>query len=341
MDSPSPASRVGIRDIARNLGVSLMTVSLALRNSPRVSAATKDRVVVAAEKLGYRPDPEVSRLMARLVQKKVPKGAATIALADISDRPPGYGGRYFTQILSGAQKRAEDLGFRVMKASLGEMGCGLPRLLDILYNRGVTGIVLLPPMRPLVLSGELGWSNFAVVSTTYAITPHFVHRVVPHEFLNMCLLLKRLEKAGFNRIGALFERDFDERNLHQFSAAMSLLGRADWVLRVESRNSLNAAEITKWIDTRRPEFIATPFAEYLQPLLVRIPAEIRPKIYSLGVPVLPDVPHLDQRTYDIGVNAINQLVSMIHHSEFGLSDSPATTMLRGYFRDNLPDAEFV
>ena len=318
-----------------------MTVSLALRNSPQVSAATKAKVQVAAEKLGYRPDPEVSRLMSRLRLTRGRKGDATIALVDISDRPPGYDVRYFIQIRDGAQKRAEVLGFRVMKAMLGEMRCGVPRLLDILYNRGVTGIVLLPPLRPMMIPQDADWSHFAVVSTTYAITPHVVHRVVPHEFLNMCLVLKRLEKAGFSRIGVMFEHDFDARNLHQFTAAISLLGRADCIMRVRSRNSLNGEEIVNWIEARHLEIVVTPFVEYLQPFLQRMPAEKRPKLYSLGVPVLPDVPYLDQRTHDIGGNAINQLVGMLNHSEFGLMDSPATTMLRGHFCDGLADAEFA
>jgi LacI family transcriptional regulator len=53
-------------DIARALDVSLMTVSLALRNSPKVSKATRLKVRRMADKLGYRPDPEIARLMTRL-----------------------------------------------------------------------------------------------------------------------------------------------------------------------------------------------------------------------------------------------------------------------------------
>lgn len=340
MDSPSPSGRVGIRHIARYLKVSLMTVSLSLRNSPRVSAATKAKVLMAAEKLGYRPDPEVARLMSRLRLTRARKGEATIAMTDISDRPVGYGGRYFSFILEGAEKRAEMLGFRTMRASLAESGCEVPRLLDILYNRGVTGIVLLPPMGTLAFPQDADWSHFAVVSTTYSITPHVVHRVVPHEFLNMCIILKRLDEAGYSRIGVVYEYGFDERNLHQFTAAITLLGRADWILHVNSRFELNESEIYNWIESKRPEIVISPFVEFLHPLLQRIPAEKRPKLYSLGVPVIPDVPHLDQRPYDLGVQAVNVLVSMMHHSEFGLQDSPASTMLEGHIRDGLATVEF-
>ncbi|HLP26110.1 MAG TPA: LacI family DNA-binding transcriptional regulator, partial [Acidobacteriota bacterium] len=47
---------VTIRDVARVSGLSLATVSLALRNSPRVRPDTLARVHAAAEQVGYRPD---------------------------------------------------------------------------------------------------------------------------------------------------------------------------------------------------------------------------------------------------------------------------------------------
>jgi DNA-binding LacI/PurR family transcriptional regulator len=332
---------VGIRDIARHLGVSLMAVSLALRNSSRVSAATKVKVKKAAEELGYRPDPEVARLMSRLRQAGTRKADATIALMDISVRDPKVAAdRYFTQVVGGAQERAEALGFRVTRAFLGEMQCGLPRMLGILYNRGVSGVVLLPPKKPMPLPQDLDWSKFALVSTTYAITPHVVNRVVPHQYLDMCRALKRLEKEGYRRIGIFFERDFEERTMFQFTAAIKLLGRAKWIFRVDSRYALNRSDVLRWVEDRKPEIILTPFADQLQPLLAEIPEGLRPKLYSVGVTGLPDVPYWDQRPHAIGAYAVNQLVGMIHYSERGLPGSPATTMLHGLFSDGLVDAGF-
>lgn len=45
---------VKLIDIARQLGLSVTTVSYSLNNDPRIPAATKQRVLDAAEKLGYR-----------------------------------------------------------------------------------------------------------------------------------------------------------------------------------------------------------------------------------------------------------------------------------------------
>ena len=55
----------GLKDIARELGVSLATVSRALADSPDISAETKERVWAAAEALNYLPN-----LMARSLRSR-------------------------------------------------------------------------------------------------------------------------------------------------------------------------------------------------------------------------------------------------------------------------------
>jgi DNA-binding LacI/PurR family transcriptional regulator len=53
---------VGIRDVAREAGVSITTVSHALNEKGGVSEATRLRVREVAERLGYRPDPRGRQL---------------------------------------------------------------------------------------------------------------------------------------------------------------------------------------------------------------------------------------------------------------------------------------
>ena len=59
-----PLVKITIDDVAREAGVSLATVSRALRGLPNVAPATRERVQAAADALGYRPDPSASRLAA-------------------------------------------------------------------------------------------------------------------------------------------------------------------------------------------------------------------------------------------------------------------------------------
>jgi len=63
-DSPprTRANRATIEDVAAAAGVSVATVSRALRNLPNVADSTRARVVRAADELDYRADPAASRL---------------------------------------------------------------------------------------------------------------------------------------------------------------------------------------------------------------------------------------------------------------------------------------
>ena len=48
--------RITLKDIAVKAEVTVACVSLALRDSPQIASATKERIRDLAEKLGYRPD---------------------------------------------------------------------------------------------------------------------------------------------------------------------------------------------------------------------------------------------------------------------------------------------
>jgi LacI family transcriptional regulator len=56
----SGRGRANLRQIAEDLGVSMMTVSRGLRGSSEVSAVTRERILAAAERLKYRPNRVVN-----------------------------------------------------------------------------------------------------------------------------------------------------------------------------------------------------------------------------------------------------------------------------------------
>src|ERR1700712_5330659 len=80
MPPPSPPrGRISLRDIAAEVGVSHVTVSLALRGDPRIPAARRQEIAEAAERLGYRPDPMLSSLAAYRQAKKPMEIRSTVA----------------------------------------------------------------------------------------------------------------------------------------------------------------------------------------------------------------------------------------------------------------------
>lgn len=64
-DRPHLANEVNMADVAMRAGVSIATVSRALRDVPGVSGATRDRIRLIAEELSYVVSPEASGLAGR------------------------------------------------------------------------------------------------------------------------------------------------------------------------------------------------------------------------------------------------------------------------------------
>ena len=54
--------RIGIKDLVKYLGLTEGTVSRALNNYPDISKLTRQRVIDAAETMGYRANPAARRL---------------------------------------------------------------------------------------------------------------------------------------------------------------------------------------------------------------------------------------------------------------------------------------
>ena len=124
------ARRATIEDVARQAGVSVATVSRALRGLPNVAAGTRARVEQAAADLQYRPDPSASRL-------------ATGRGHAIGVALPNIGGWYFSQVLAGVEAVLAPAGFDLLVYAAAEPDDRRRFLRDALpsYQR-VDGLVL-------------------------------------------------------------------------------------------------------------------------------------------------------------------------------------------------------
>lgn len=337
MSSPAEPSRVGIRDVAKAAGVSLMTVSLALRNHPKISAATRERVRRLAEKLGYRPDPEIARLMTRLHGRKR-GGLAPMAIVDVSPSRSAAGNDYSARVRAGAVKRARELGYVDTCFEVADYEGDLRRLLSVIRHRGIEGVLLLPPVANVELDPSLDWSGLSVIAATYAITPAQFHQVVPNHFIDMCTLIALLEARGFKRIGAVLQDNFEARTHHQLTGAFSLRGHAGRILRVPDPKNLRPELVADWLKDARPDVLICPFAAHLRAVLPKRTARTRPapEIVSLRPDDASTRFYWDELPEEIGADAASLLAGMMKHHETGLPASPRTSMIHGRFSDRAP-----
>ena len=92
---------VRLKDIAERAGVSIMTVSKALRDEPDVSAATKVRIKQMAQEMGYVPDSTAQGLRTRTTK--------LFGLVIPSTTDPVY-----ARIVLAIEERAHELGYDIM-----------------------------------------------------------------------------------------------------------------------------------------------------------------------------------------------------------------------------------
>jgi len=124
--SPRP---VTAHDVARAAGVSQATVSLVLGGNPRarIAAATREKVLKAAEELGYRPN-----ILARgLVRGR------SYALGVIV---PDLANPFFLDVVRGIERVAADEGYAVLLCDARDTGA--TRHLEALRARQVDGVIL-------------------------------------------------------------------------------------------------------------------------------------------------------------------------------------------------------
>jgi DNA-binding LacI/PurR family transcriptional regulator len=142
-------ARVSQRDIAEKCGVSQKTVSLALSDSPRISAERKRQVLRAASELGYQADGVISAAFQRLHGMAAHQNTGTVICAISGESAACRRDRAATRFLEAlrAASQARSLGFDTIYPEE-ELPRNPDRLRTLLRGRGCCGCLLYEPSRP-------------------------------------------------------------------------------------------------------------------------------------------------------------------------------------------------
>ena len=101
---------MNLRHVARLAELSASAVSLALRDSPKISEATKKKVRLIAAKVGYRPDARVVEMMTHLRKPRAVRQEACFGVISFyEDRHPWETSRHLTRVYEGMKRRAGEL----------------------------------------------------------------------------------------------------------------------------------------------------------------------------------------------------------------------------------------
>jgi len=329
MQRPPPT----LRTLAADLGVSVFTVSEALRESPRVRPATRQRVQAEAARQGYVPNALIGGALSAVRRSRQQRFRGTVALIDADDRDPEHYLIFHRAISKGARARARELGFATEPFWLGEEPGGLPaaRLPGVLRARGIGGAVLLPFHRPRDLS-DFDLGGLAVVQMDHSVVRPRLHTVLPDHYVSMTRALERLAARGYRRIGLCLESRKEERILHKWSAAflafMRRTGRPGAGMAMITPN-LTRDTFRAWVRAKRPDAIlghADAIPRWLGEMKRRVPDDVGFVNLNL-TEATRACAGLDLGPERLGAVAVETLVAMLHRREAGVPEQPQAIAL--------------
>jgi LacI family transcriptional regulator len=327
-----------MHQIAERAGVGKATVSLALRDDPRLRPETRRRIQRVAAEMGYRPNPTVANLMAQLRASRSPKYQAAIGLVNASPDPEALSkSRTVREWIAGCHGRAEQLGYGVEPFWLHEPGIAPVRLAGLIETRNIRGIVIAglfePPGSPNPF--DVLWRRFSCVAL--GPRPAFppLNYTANDHFATAYDAVRRLSERGYRRIGLVINPYLDYAVDRRYSAGV-------WA----AHESLAECERIPALafEPHREGAFRTWYAEHRPDTILTLHEEVEAWLREIRVERVA-LAHLDhheklsawsgmrQNHGLAGAAAIDMLVGQLHRNEVGTPDSPKATLTQSTWVD--------
>lgn len=321
-------------EIAKQLGVSKMTVSRALRGEKNVRAELRVQIEEMAEKLGYRPDPEVSRMMAHLRASRGSRRGKAIGFV-WTERPDGPFSAWAGGLIKGARAKAESLGYGLDEFQIVPRKMPARRIAEVMEHRGIQGFVLSPLVSRSRGHLNMPWEKFSCVMIGIGYTHPALDRVHHHHFLGMMTSLRQLKKDGYRRIGFFADAQMDQRMYGAWSASFMAhhqLPAAEAAPLMCLMKAPSRSGFREWVKLAKPDVVLTAGTR-IHSWLADLGEDVRPALAMLAWSEdHSELPGLNQQSDVLGATAIELVVDRIHRNERGIPKQPKMVMTSGVWR---------
>ncbi len=334
-----PLERPTITTIARQAGVSPMTVSRALRGERYVEAQTAQRICALARSLGYRPNPSATQLRARR-QKKAMEIREYVALL-VEKQDPEWARSWKHQgFIRGMQNRAAQFGYRLQLLWVYEPGWSIDRIAKWLHTRNVRASVLFPENYQEIPSDVLKLvdrHSCAVVGSQPVKQPY--HFAANDDFSNARNATRLALDHRCKRPGLAVLCKIDELIGRRFSAGFRSVTQD---LPPEDQipplllESFDGGALRKWWEEYRPDVIIThnrrvAIEDWLRPLKLSVPKDVG----WITLDIVPGDAHIagiDPRSELVGVAALDLVIDQMQRDESGIPDFQKGVFIEGIWQ---------
>jgi LacI family transcriptional regulator len=323
--------------LATDLGLSVGTVSQALRDSEKVRPSTRERVLAAARRAGYHANPAVGLVMSAMRRGLRDNYRGTLAILNAIEPPNAGRASFHRAVLDGATARAKTFGYNVEVFHVGPGALTLRRVNSVLRSRNVQGVIVMPFETPQDWS-ELAWDRFSAVRMFNPLSEPLLHTVCPDHHQLLLHGLEHLDRCGWQRIGLFLRRGSEARIRFKWSAAFHVYQQQQKpAQRIPPLllDHFEAAPFLAWFKRHRPRVVMGHTAQAIDWLAscgIRVPEdvgfinlnvtqEIRP---CAGLNLRPDL---------LGGTAADHVIAQINRNERGIPAHAHTTQIEGHWVD--------
>ncbi len=324
--------RVSIRDLAKLAGVSIATVSLALRDSHEVAPATREKILSLAREYNYRSHPAVNTLMQQVRSGRRIHDEEVVAFVrtgtDETETAPGP-----LELLAGTREEAHRLGYRVEVFWGGPSGAKSEQLARVLYHRGIRGVIWAPmpyPHPPIVFP----WEHFVPLACTSSTDVRNLPIVCIHHAKGMALMLEELTARGAKRIGVVVGYEEDLRQDYGWVTGIDLYrhrGGTTEVTPLILKGLPVEKRIRSWLKKNRLDTLV--LTEGLYDQFHFLEGEVARASLDIPSPRLGKVGGLYQDMRRIGQQAVRSLSVRLSNSILGLPEHSFSLVTQATFQD--------
>jgi len=305
-----------MKDIARAAGCDTSTVSLALRDDPRISEARRSRIKAIAADMNYSANPLISAwVQARRASIALPQH---IPIAYLACHPRGFdwmGSVHYATIFQGAKDQLRDHGFKLEVFQLQEYRRDFKRLNEVLFARNINGIIVGPSTRHFQIEG-LDWDRYASLAIGYALEAPKLHRVSEDHYIGMKLVVRHCLETGCRRIGLGIAGAHNEERFQRWLAAylleQHLLSEEARLPVFRSEGGSWEKEARQWLEENEPDVVLTDEPEKWSAF------RIRTMSFAISDIDNADTPGIVENNREIGKGAGDALVGLLYRNERGI-----------------------
>ncbi len=342
---PSPSTRrPTLKDVAKETGYHITTISLALRGHPSIPPETRQLIEETARRLGYERNPVFHALSRFRQQGRVRAPAPRIAYLENYGAGAGIPRPQHQQaMLEGARRQAELLGYQLDVLAIGEDTHDVRSLQQHLRENQITGVVL-AAFQPGFAEVALNWDDYAVAKIHSRHTEPKATVVANDQLREVRMAYRQLTALGYQRIGLAVGRADEDACGHRHTAGylmeLASIPAERQVPPLLFPYNIDATILSgmlaRWIQRHQVDVVLCNWLtirDTVEAAGLRVPEDVACACLCLSDPAPAGLAGVRPHLHLVGERAVSIVVTQLKSGQLGPPEVPSSIYVQSTWQD--------